>query len=213
MSDLYVDSVRTMPLYRDWSESARDGDGEPLWTSYEAFRCESDGCPFTVVSTGGEVRCDDESGTLYLGRERFDPFAYYSDERPPEPCGEYIGDAEGPMMNYAYPLDGDRVSEDSAVRLADLPLALVETDGGWFLALTGGGMDLSWEICAGYVRLGSYPPAHFASNLAGIGTMGNERAEWYADTLAAARESLRIAASWAEGDRDRFAQAFPAESV
>jgi hypothetical protein len=206
---LYVDSIRTMPRDEDWSAVTVGEGGDPRWTSFEAFRCETEGCPFVVVSSGGEVRCDEDSGTLYLEGQRFDPTCAEDDE--PRPCGEYIGHAEGPMMSYAYPLD--RADEDSAVRLADLPLALVEMDGAWFLALTGGGMDLSWEICAGYVRLGSYPPAHFAENLPRIGSMGNERAAWYADTLAAARESLRIAQDWAVADLERFAQAYgPAQS-
>lgn len=212
MSDrLYSDSVRTMPRGMDWSEDRFGPDGDERWTSYEGFKCETEGCPFVVVSTGGEVRCDEDSGTLYLNGQRYDPDD--AEEGDPVPCGEYIGHAEGPMMNYAYAVD--RADSDSAARLTDLPLALVETDDGdWFLALTGGGMDLSWEICAGYVRLGSYPPAHFASNLPRIGSMGNDRAEWYAETVAAARESLTLVASWSERDRAEFVGKYgPAESV
>lgn len=91
--------------------------------------------------------------------------------------------AEGPMMNYFYPLnesDGNSLGrwEDSfdtveaAYRLRDLPLCLVERDGDYGLALTGGGMDLTWEIVAAYVALGYLPPVSF-SRLPGMAGMPN----------------------------------------
>jgi hypothetical protein len=90
------------------------------------------------------------------------------------------------MMNYAYPLEslridmrgtllGDSVPDsigahgfpttvhEAAHALRGLPLCIIERlDGeGYELALTGGGMDLSWEICEAFVRLGFLPPVHF----------------------------------------------------
>jgi len=68
--------------------------------------------------------------------------------------------AEGPMMSYWYPLVSD-VAKDATL-IADLPLCLIHfEDGRQGLALTGGGMDLSWEIVEAYIRLGCYPPVHF----------------------------------------------------
>ncbi len=73
----------------------------------------------------------------------------------------YIGD--GPMMSYWYPCQIDDTTE-AAFTLAEhsLPLCVVEVDGETGLALTGGGMDLSWEICMAYMVLGYLPPLHYA---------------------------------------------------
>ena len=38
-------------------------------------------------------------------------------------------------------------------------------DGGYYLALAGGGMDLSWDIAAGYVNLGYLPPFKICEHL------------------------------------------------
>lgn len=71
--------------------------------------------------------------------------------------------SQGPQMLYWYPLPA---VEDSPVQAAlsirDLPVCVVEVGGSWGLALSGGGMDLSWEIVEAYTRLGYLPPAHFA---------------------------------------------------
>lgn len=68
--------------------------------------------------------------------------------------------ADGPMMNYFYPVSdytpGDM--RDWAAKVADLPVCVVEIGDERGLALTGGGMDLSWGIAEAYVRLGYYPP-------------------------------------------------------
>jgi hypothetical protein len=75
----------------------------------------------------------------------------------------YQSGVEGPMMNYWYPCE--RLSADEAVlATVDLPLCYVEVDGEPGFALTGGGMDLSWEIAEAFVRSGYYPPA-FISDL------------------------------------------------
>lgn len=80
---------------------------------------------------------------------------------------------EEPMMNYYYPCDlsGGRYGLDPGdaqfiLSVNHLPLTVVEVRGPDgedhpALALTGGGMDLSWEICEAYCRLGQIPPMHF----------------------------------------------------
>ena len=40
-----------------------------------------------------------------------------------------------------------------------------EDDGEYYLALAGGGMDLSWDIAAGYVNLGYLPPFKICEHL------------------------------------------------
>jgi hypothetical protein len=69
-----------------------------------------------------------------------------------------------PMMNYYYPLpDRDSFDEEDARKINHLPLCIVHfmESEEYALALTGGGMDLSWPICEAHIRLGYYPPVHF----------------------------------------------------
>jgi hypothetical protein len=203
-----VGTALTRPVEVDWSERiGADMDG---WTAYEAFMCETEGCGLVTVAVGafGEVSCGESGDTFtYTGDgETVASWGDDHDEKAPEPCGEYVGHAEGPMMNYAYPLPEDIDGPDAAYKLRDLPLVPVEMDGSWYLALTGGGMDLSWEICAAYVTLGFLPPMHFAGNLPRIGTMGTEHASWFADVIAAAQFSLDIAARYMENERQRFTE-------
>ncbi|RJQ53389.1 MAG: hypothetical protein C4521_07600 [Actinobacteria bacterium] len=90
---------------------------------------------------------------------------------------------EGPTVNYCYPLpqEFERDHPDAAEAsklLQGLPLCLVEFDPvchDWglpkhALALTGGGMNFSWEVCEAYMRLGYLPPYHYTDlpRLAGM---------------------------------------------
>lgn len=74
-----------------------------------------------------------------------------------------------PQMNYYYTLPYFR--GDPAVTQARLlhhpvnvclvRLMVMDEDETYALALTGGGMDLSWDICYAYILLGYAPPLHF----------------------------------------------------
>lgn len=78
---------------------------------------------------------------------------------------ELYQQTEGPVMNYFYPLPVDIADAyQEALKIVHLPLCLVYllVSDEWGLALTGGGMDFSWEICEAYIRLGFLPPSHFA---------------------------------------------------
>ena len=76
-----------------------------------------------------------------------------------------------PMMNYYYPLPDTFARHIRPETAADIlaksscNLTLIEflKDYGsrYALALTGGGMDLSWEICEAYTLLGYLPPLAF----------------------------------------------------
>jgi len=67
-----------------------------------------------------------------------------------------------PMMNYIYPLPHYRNSAKWAQNLiADTACVVVEVNGETCLALAGGGMDLSWDICLAYILLDYLPPLHF----------------------------------------------------
>jgi len=111
----------------------------------------------------------------YYNKERFEewniPFTTTDEE---EENGTF-----SPMMNYFYPLpnfdDAKRsreMDEDYMKEACDKAgnITLVEklkepTHKAFGLALTGGGMDLSWDICRGYINFGYLPPIHFCDGL------------------------------------------------
>jgi len=106
----------------------------------------------------------DEDWSFWQSDEAFAP-SEDPDEEDEDIIAEINGEyAEGPVMNYYYPMgvwDFDPVQ--AAKELLYLPLCVVyiEETEQWGLALTGGGEDLSWEICEAFIRLGFAPPAHF----------------------------------------------------
>lgn len=102
---------------------------------------------------------------------------------------------EGPMMDFFYPLrDYIGEPEEEVKKLWDLPLVIVEDreTGGheeYGLALSGGGMDFTWEICLGYIRLGFLPPVYFC----GLPVMaGIEPTEENRLVVEACKKSLEI---------------------
>ncbi len=65
-----------------------------------------------------------------------------------------------PIYNFLYPLgEYFRVPRDFRSRLNNTTIVRAGDEHG--LALTGCGMDFSWEICESYLNLGYYPPVHF----------------------------------------------------
>lgn len=108
---------------------------------------------------------------LVYGSQEGTAIRYRKDGTPTteQPYGEGydISDypAEGPMMNYYWPLthwlNADPYEAAERLRHFNLCLVKIETEDDnalWALALTGGGMDLSWDIAAGYIALGFLPP-------------------------------------------------------
>ena len=75
-----------------------------------------------------------------------------------------------PMMNYYYELpyyEGDPEEDQLTLYQSSANVVLVrmlnieEDENSFVLALSGGGMDLSWDICHAYILLGYAPPLHF----------------------------------------------------
>lgn len=163
VKDLYNSCVQVKPRDYDWTEGYAE-----KWESHEASRCEE--CNKLVIGRNGERHCDLDSDTE---------------------CQGYVPTNEGPMMNYYYPLPEYRFSDDAVLAIADLPLCIVEflDSGEHGLALTGGGMDLSWEICEAFMRLGFLPPLHFCDlpQMAGRGQSVRDR--WI---IAGCRRSAQI---------------------
>ncbi len=97
------------------------------------------------------------------------------DACPEEHCTtEYHGTLErpecAPMMNYYYPLPyygGDPEDDQLTLYQSSANVVMVRMmgvdgdDDDYALALSGGGMDLSWDICHAYILLGYAPPLQF----------------------------------------------------
>jgi hypothetical protein len=113
------------------------------WEYTEAAECSE--CGAKMLTEGGEQQ--------------------HKDIEEDSTCEGYVS-GDGPMMNYLYALPTTPDEAEIRDALADLPLCVVTLtdaiDGeDTFLALTGGGMDMSWYIVKAYVRLGYLPPAYF----------------------------------------------------
>jgi hypothetical protein len=131
ISDLSFAALNVQTRHVDWST----GWGE-TWESFEATDC----------------RCKDDNPRCKC------PGIIYSTD-PQCRCGYEMRESfDGPMMNYAYSLP---CFDLIPVCLVQFTGEDVDGDEEWSLALTGGGMDLSWEICLAYVKLGYVPPRDF----------------------------------------------------
>jgi len=103
-----------------------------------------------------------------------------------------------PMMNYYYPLpDRYDFDDEDARKINHLPLCIIyfTESEEYALALTGGGMDLSWQICEAYICLGYYPPVHF--RLPRMGKYATEKNLAIVDACIKGREVLK---QWQNGD-------------
>lgn len=182
-------AIASTPRQVDWAETL--GENCEGWTAYEAMEC-SECKRQVVLSSLGECEHRDVEPTLVVSKmpkpgedfmcpECDHEFRIEGDGDEPvesvecpkceteifegdefdRSCSGYLM-SEGPMMNFFYPVDlAD--CELAARQIAHLPLCVVEMqDGQTGLALTGGGMDLSPQICRAYMALGYLPPVHFA---------------------------------------------------
>ncbi len=168
---LNCDAVEQKPRDYDFSQGYPE-----KWECFEAARCDK--CNKAVLVSG-------ESHHNEIEKTECDGYLY----------------GEGPMMNYYYPLPGFKMDPQEAAKLiVDLPLCLVyfpDTEE-YALALTGGGMDLSWEICAAYMKVGYWPPTHFRlPGMAGGPGIGIKEAK---KVVAGMRESIRINLNWRNND-------------
>ncbi len=179
-------NIDSEPVNYDWS-ARWDGEGEPAWKFYEVTERDE------PLPTDDE---DDETEEEFIIRTYH---CSWEDGGPNEGI-------EGPMMNYHYPFDAPYGFDprESAVKLVHTPVCIIEwNDGGYSLALTGGGMDLSWEICEAFILLGSYPPMHFVD----LPTMaGKERDPNAPAILQACVKTVECARERAERARDRLGE-------
>ncbi len=176
VKELYVDAIDISARYYDWSKGYPE-----VWDYIEACKCEECG---KVVIVQGEDR-----------------HRYVDDKTD---CDGYIL-TEGPMMNYFYPLlRFDHVDpQEGARRIVNLPLCLIrmEDTEEYGLALTGGGMDLSWEICEAYMLLNYLPPITFCDLPSMAGKRLNSRNKWI---LAGCRRSASVTSTRAGFTKERI---------
>lgn len=119
-----------------------------------------------------DVDIDDLSAAIIDGCTKH--YNFYADDRDPDEWWvdldltdeERERDQFAPMMNSLWPLPEPRHFEnrrprDAKDRLENMTLVCVREDDGdnLYLALTGGGMDMSLSIARSYVALGYLPPA------------------------------------------------------
>ena len=187
VEDLGAASVDSQTREYVWGDHEAFGEE---WESYEACECEECGEVFVCYAGRG-------------GEQHKDMAAEDGNESD---CAGYVDFAEGPMMNYFYPVELFGTDEEEAARrLLHLPLAVVtfKDSDEVALALTGGGMNLSWEICEGYMRLGQLPPLAFCDlpHMAGRGAsayspQSRERDLRIVEACRASCEHAAQAATW-----------------
>lgn len=205
MSNLNANAIYATPIHTDWSEGYTER-WNVVYPSFDECSAaelhdylDDAGVDFSDVERdeNTEPDWDDDylDGLRDLARE----------EVVDNQTDQFV-----PMMNYRYPLpDYGGVPEDDQFKLLDTCLVLVEFDGDYFLALAGGGMDLSWEIARAYMLLGYLPPLHFVRDLPRYaGQEDSDDAQF--EVLTAAKEAADVAARWNSGIYERFEAALAA---
>ena len=217
--NLYNDNIDSKPVDRDWSEGYAET-WNIIAPDFEIFEADE---IFEFCDDYGHSLADDprelSRAELVEGLESIGVACYdeesddllaaaYGDSMMAgdlgpqwldwtDACREAFEESSSPMMNYAYPVNiRDDMDLNTAARtLIDLPLTLIENidDGEYFLALTGGGMDLSDKICQAYIALGQRPPVHFCRVPRMAGTKYSQ------DFLDILKESCQIAINWHVG--------------
>lgn len=199
MSNLTAAAIFATPLHTDWSEGYAER-WNVIYPSFDSLSAaelhdflDEAGVDFSDVERDEDTEPDWDDDYLDALRD------LAREEVMDNQTDNYV-----PMMNYRYPLpDYDGVPEDDQVKLRDTCLVLVEFDGEYFLALSGGGMDLSWEIARAYMLLGYLPPLHFVRDLPRFaGQEDSDDAQF--EVLAAAKEAADVAARWNSGIYERF---------
>lgn len=181
LEGLSCGAIETAPVDIDWSSPDFEENH-----FYEAVECDACGAAVVISDGGGDCR-----------HREWDSEA----EHKGEPCDGWLPSADGPMMNYWYPVKLRTSVEDAARAISHLPLCIVEVNGETGLALTGGGMNLSWEVCAAFLALGFLPPTHFAGlpEMGGRGASASDRR-----LIRACEESFRVSMSWAQSGISRL---------
>jgi hypothetical protein len=185
IKDLSCAAIEVKPMDYDWSE----GYGERWELVYPDVSDWSDAECRRWLRDNSNSHASDENGLQ-------------------ETVAQFMQDDPSgfePVMSYAYPLPeyhGD-LGKDQAKLDKACACVLVTIDNEAYLALAGGGMDLSWDICEAYMLLGYLPPVHFCRlpRFGGMKLGAKER--WI---LAGCRRSCQVLKRWIGGRLRDLAQ-------
>lgn len=104
-------------------------------------------------------------------------------------------DSMSPMMNFYWPVDVSDV-EGAAMAIynhaGNTSLIYLNDLDKYAIVLTGGGMDLSWDIAAAYVCCGDVPPAELLRNLSSYCTVSDDMRKKVIEAAHDAAERLDI---------------------
>ncbi len=219
--DLYCDNILAKPVDRQWGGGYGEA-WEVVLPDFESMEAEAlfdfaDDYGRSLADDPRELSraeliaglesigcaCYDEEGDDLLAAAYGDSMVagdlYGCADEWPETCREAYEEGSSPMMNYAYPVELREISPGKAAEaIIGLPLTLVldiESDE-YFLALTGGGMDLSAEICRAYIALNQRPPVHFCN----VPRMAGRH--YSQDFIAVLIESCEVAQNWSQSTID-----------
>ncbi|MFJ2115140.1 hypothetical protein ACIOEX_25135 [Streptomyces sp. NPDC087850] len=169
---------------RDFEET---GPSALHWEFWESFLCSECGKP-----SDGQNICQNEGCNNYgdEANEDADP---------------------GPMTSIYWEIRlPSHLDEDDVARaIRDLPLCLVKVGRDhdeYGLALTGGGMKLTWEIVEAFTRIGSLPPTD-KIDLPYIRDRGESELDRY--LIAACQQAGREALSAIQSDLKSLERRFP----
>lgn len=207
---LYVDSVHVTSVNRDWSEGH-----DETWDFIEAPECPE--CGTYARWTSGADLADQLADVDAIESASFSNDVWEAWRCPNPECDSFgeetEAESEGPMMSCSYALPDKSwgstggYDQSDAEKIVHLPLCIVtfEDTGDQALALTSGGMDLSWEISEAFMRLGHLPPLAYCDLPAMAGMKMDERRRW---VLAGCLRSCDVAAAQAQRTADRLRQNF-----
>jgi hypothetical protein len=145
VDDLYYPSREQSIRFDLTSQPNMDENGDPVWDYLQFAEDEEDGKHYVYDSRDGSwTWCNRRTGHQIS----------VLDDEP----GVY---AEGPMMDLFWPLGAWLPMDEHLIawrmRHLNVGLVRIEDENQWGLALTGAGMDFSWDLAAGAVAAGFYP--------------------------------------------------------
>jgi len=185
-------SIYTRAIHCDW-EQMRGENGDGVEVVLPPITRE------VLEEYAPDLLADDLS--LEEAVERFEYSEGYYDWR----------DSFEPMMNYYWPVDlAYGVSPETAGALIEkhagaTSLVYLSETEQHAIVLTGGGMDLSWDICAAYVCCGCIPPLRLLEDLPDMRTLSREMHKRVLDTIPLMSEALDRAAERLRGRRSALA--------
>lgn len=114
-----------------------------------------------VEADMAEAKEEHDSDAIEQARDNFkDSDSYYEWKDGFEPAMNFYW-----PVDLAYELDEETAAERIDKHAGATSLVWIERVQSHAIVLTGGGMDLSWDICAAYICCGCVPPARLLLGL------------------------------------------------